>query len=187
MKDNAMQNINLYDIVGAVNNGCQPPSMGDFITSYGGINNLFLSKNRFFSCAGQINWPTGSGVYVIWMDSMDRKTLLYIGMTGTYRRPTTFEVPVINQETRGFARRAFRWTPYCFFPGHFSYGPNFTGNKKPVQNNESNYRVTIPISAIAIDFFVCGTSNVAPAFLEALLLQLYMDYYKDIPPANNAF
>jgi len=187
MKEQTKQNLRLCEILATVNNGCQTHNMLEFNTWYDGLRGLFLSKSRFFTTTNKIIWPAGSGVYVIWNGPIDCKELLYIGMTGTYRRPKDVGAPVINREPRGFAARVNRWTPYCFFDDNFSYGPVFSGNKKPIGNNQTNYRETIPISEITIDFFVCGTDSVAPAFLESLLLQVYMNHRKDIPPANNAF
>jgi len=187
MKEQTKQNLRLCEIVATVNNDFQTEDMLEFITWYDGLRDLFLSKGRFFTTTEKIIWPDGSGVYVIWNGLIDCKELLYIGMTGTYKRPDGGGAPAINQEKRGFARRVNRWTPYCFFDNNFSYGPVFSGNKMPVSNNETNYRVTIPISEITIDFFVCGSDSVSPAFLESLLLQVYMNHRKDIPPANNAF
>ena len=156
---------------------------------YQDLVQLFSSKFRFVRMHSGFfvrkNWPKGSGVYVIWKVVGKSRELIYIGKTGTYRR--TGKLVGINNEKDKYKERMGRWTPYCFFEEYFCFGPQFKGSAEPKPNNDSNYGECIPISEIEIDFFVCGTGSVAPAFLESLLLQIYMDEPSTLPPANNEF
>jgi hypothetical protein len=160
-----------------------------FSAIYQELVELFSSKVRFVKMNSGFfvrkNWPKGSGVYVIWGSVGKTRKLIYIGKTGTYRR--TGKLVGINNEKDKYKERMGRWTPYCFFEEYFCFGPQFKGSAEPKPNNDSNYGECIPISEIEIDFFVCGTGSVAPAFLESLLLQIYMDEHSTLPPANNEF
>lgn len=160
-----------------------------FARFYQDLVKLFSSRLRFVRMKAGFftrkNWPKGSGVYVIWKVVGKSRELIYIGKTGTYRR--VGKLVGINNEQNKFKERMARWTPYCFFAECFYYGPQFKGSAKPKPNDDSNYGECIPISEIEIDFFVCGTGSVAPAFLESLLLQIYMDEHLALPPANNEF
>ena len=164
---------------------------GGFDQTYLDLVELFNSKSRFVRMENRFfdekNWPEGSGVYVIWRKvDGGSPQLIYIGKTGTYRRVRLSVA--INKEKDKFKKNSLkRWTPYCFLEGRnfFCYGPKF--KEKPDTPGEENYKQCIPITEIQIDFFVCGTGSVAPAFLEAFLLQIHIDEITALPPANNQF
>jgi hypothetical protein len=132
------------------------------------------------------NWPDGCGVYLIWRKCNEVRELLYIGKTGTLK-PRVEGLPQIRDFEQGFRKRLERWTPYSFFQEHFCYCPKFGGNKKPSPHLEANYSERVPLSEIEIDFFICPDLKLAPAYLEALLLQSYIATNMRLPPANNSF
>jgi len=145
----------------------------------------FQTMSQGFSC--KKNWPQGSGGYLIWrIISPEDRELLYIGKSGTLKRCANGNL-CIRDEQRGFCKRLDRWTPYSFFPDSFCYAPKFSGNTKPKSHSIENYASKVPLKEIEVDFFICPKIDLAPAYIEAVLLQSYIATYNQLPPANNGF
>ena len=110
-----------------------------FIKDYKSLVEQFKSKFYFteIDCKKEeIKWPQKSGVYVIWKnDDSSLDNLIYVGMTGKYKRVNKDEV-VFNSGS--FEKRNSRWTPYRFCESvkdgdnrfEFRYGPEESTVKK---------------------------------------------------------
>ena len=137
-------------------------------------------------------WPLGFGVYLVWrMQPENPRELLYIGKAGKYRR-----VDNNAAELNGgnLAHRLGRWTPYCFqregpYAWHFEYVPNAGVNHIRTMPYEDRYQQHVPAVQIEVECFsLFGWERwLAPALLEAVLLQAYLVENGDLPPANNEF
>lgn len=158
----------------------------------GDLTSLFSQKNRFFRYkpGGNQAWPAGRGVYVVRQISTG-DSILYIGMTGRFKRNGDESVTM-----RGgvLADREARWHPYSFtkegpYQNYFEYGPNYSVNVLLTKAAEGRYRHHVPFVDIVVDCFVTDgvEREVSPAFLETLILQMYMREFGTLPPANNQF
>jgi hypothetical protein len=157
-----------------------------------GLTSVFSQKNRFFRYrpgVGQ-SWPAGRGVYVVRQISKG-DSILYVGMTGRFKRNGDGSVTMRGGTLAG---RETRWHPYSFtragfYKNQFEYGPNYSVNVLLTKAEESRYRYHVPFADIAVDCFVTDgiEGEVSPAFLETLILQMYMREFKTLPPANNQF
>lgn len=146
-------------------------------------NNGRFSKLSGETCAG-LNWPTNPGVYVVWNKSNTPADVLYIGMTGKFSNVGTMSA---NQGLKG---RFNRWTPYIFDTkcNRFSYNPKYEKGESRDGPPKNGYSVNLPIAEICVDCFEYDTDfRMAPAFLEALLLQGYLMQYGRLPAGNNEF
>lgn len=154
------------------------------------VTGLFSRKNRFFRYqpGGTQAWPAGRGVYVIRQISTG-DSIVYIGMTGRFKRNNDNSV---TMQGGVLAKRELRWHPYSFttkgtYKEHFEFGPNYSVNILQSKPEESRYRCRIPFSDIIIECYLTDgiEEEVSPAFLETLLLQIYMRMFRTLPPANN--
>lgn len=158
---------------------------------------IFSEKDAYQRVSGSLyddfspkRWPKGPGVYVV-RHKTNMETL-YIGVTGQIRGKDGSAF--VLGKGGDLALRAGRWTPYCFqrsgkFANHWECGPNFveTGRRPPAQ--ESNYRFHIPLSDIVVDCIILQNfwHEIAPAFIESLLLQNHVRRNKALPLGNQKF
>jgi hypothetical protein len=112
-------------------------------------------------------------------------------MTGKYKRESD-GTAVLADKQNGFRERGTRYHPYSFtsdgpWANHYEYDPQYSVNDIRKAPPQDRYNEHIPIKEISIDCFVLGQeSRIAPAFLEALLLQYYIEFEGRLPVANNA-
>lgn len=137
-------------------------------------------------------WPSGRGVYVVrWARASSfLESILYIGMTGKL----TKKEQGIESSGSGFAGRIDRYTPYCYsstgrFSDHFEFGPMAAGDSVLELPRERRYEHHVPLSETITDCFLLHgvEREVAPSFLEAILLQMYFRQMATLPAGNNAF
>jgi hypothetical protein len=172
---------------------CSRSTFGDF---YDELRRCFKAVDRFYvveadNCS-KLPWPIGQGVYAIWQScSHAASSLVYVGMTGKMGNANgRTELP---DKPRGFRARAERTNPYSFtskgpFENHFEFGPRFSQKSFGATSLDSRYDRRLPIGAISIHCFVIDPSfKIAPAFLEALILQQYISSEGRLPEANNKF
>lgn len=159
-----------------------------FIEIYEGLVSSFKRLDGFKKVTGQsckeLAWPKETGVYVV------RKTqtneVLYIGMTGSFSQQGK-----MNTKQR-LNTRPNRWNPYRFGKtgdqkDKFLYGPDY---KKHDDKNKppSKYLNEVPIGEVEIDCFLLnGEDRLAPAFVESLLIQAFLQEKGCLPVANNKF
>jgi hypothetical protein len=172
---------------------CTRSSFREF---YAELRRCFEAVDRFHvveadNCS-KLPWPIGQGVYAIWQGSgRTASSLVYVGMTGKMSNANgRTELP---DKPKGFRARAERTNPYSFtskgpFENHFEFGPRFSSKSFGTTPLDSRYDRRLPIGAITIHCFVIESSfKIAPAFLEALILQHYISSEGRLPEANNKF
>jgi hypothetical protein len=157
------------------------------------IRNYFVAAQRFVEVKTVAGFNrnlslNGPGVYVVYHNTEGAAKVLYIGKTGKWNRPPNDGSVVMNNGR--LADRLQRWTPYVYqnagrYADHFEYGPNFTGARKP-PTNPANYRNHVPLAEIVTECFLLDgmEREVSPAFLETLLMQIFLQANGDLPPAN---
>jgi hypothetical protein len=102
-------------------------------------------------------------------------------------------VASLFEDPKGFLKRAGRYHPYSFtrkgpFSEHFAFDPLFPLSKIGAAPPEARYNRRLPISSLSIDCFETKPAHkIAPAFLEALILQQYISSEGRLPEANNKF
>ena len=164
------------------------------------INNLAaeFSENNSFTILEnikyKINWPKGYGVYTLWDKKISYENLIYVGLTGKYKRNKSGKI-VINNGS--FDKRGMRWTPYRFCDSPkdkdnirftFRYGPKYSNVTLQGKHkyDEDSYKNTIPYSDLIVATFnVANSDKYSPAYLETLILTKYLKVDGDLPPANN--
>ena len=123
----------------------------NFTEFYNELRNGFINDDSFVELTGKnqkINWPKGSGVYVVWKNDInDAKNLLYVGMTGKFLRTKNVKIDFNNAQLKS---RVNRWTPYRFaesekdskFKYFFRYGPKLssTNEQKNIMFDDDAYR-----------------------------------------------
>jgi hypothetical protein len=188
----------------AAEGGGPPQNQPQLVAGMGLAQASQASIREFFQQAGRLQllqgeqawdvnqWPQGFGVYLVWhVQSENLRQLLYIGKAGKYRRVDENEAELNGGN---LAHRLGRWTPYCFqsegpFANHFEYGPSAGVNQIRTMPHQGRYQQHVPAAQIDVECFsLSGWETwLAPALLEALLLQGYMVENGDLPPANNEF
>jgi hypothetical protein len=127
------------------------------------------------------NWPKEPGVYVVRKKQKESEAfeIIYIGKSGVVRK---HEDEISSQ----LDERLSRWDPYCFLPDGFYYNYK-RESKKPRYSN--SYQGSIPVNEYQIDCFRLNKKcRSAPAFLEAMILEIYFETHDDrLPIANNEF
>ena len=137
-----------------------------------------------------------SGVYVIWVnDDFLLDNLIYVGMTGKYKRVNEDEV-VFNSGS--FEKRNSRWTPYRFCESvkdgdnrfEFRYGPEESTVKKQSKRKYEvkAYKVSVSYSELKIHCFHVSDNHreyYTPELLEKEILTKYLKSSGNLPPANN--
>ena len=170
-----------------------------FIKDYKSLVEEFKSKFYFteIDCKKEeIKWPHKSGVYVIWKnDDSSLDNLIYVGMTGKYKRVNKDEV-VFNSGS--FEKRNSRWTPYRFCESvkdgdnrfEFRYGPEESTVKKQSKRKYEvkAYKVSVSYSELKIHCFHVSDNHreyYTPELLEKVILTKYLKSSGNLPPANN--
>ena len=170
-----------------------------FIKDYKSLVEEFKSKFYFteIDCKKEeIKWPQKSGVYVIWKnDDSSLDNLIYVGMTGKYKRVNKDEV-VFNSGS--FEKRNSRWTPYRFCESvkdgdnrfEFRYGPEESTVKKQSKRKYEvkAYKVSVSYSELKIHCFHVSDNHreyYTPELLEKVILTKYLKSSGNLPPANN--
>ena len=170
-----------------------------FIKDYKSIVEQFKSKFYFteIDCNKEkIKWPKRSGVYVIWKnDDNSLDNLIYVGMTGKYKRVNEDEV-VFNSGS--FDKRKGRWTPYRFCESvkdgknqfSFRFGPkeSTVAKQSKIKHQDNAYNKTIPYSEIKVHCFHVSDNHreyYTPELLEKEILTKYLKSSGNLPPANN--
>jgi hypothetical protein len=170
-----------------------------FIKDYKSLVEQFKSKFYFteIDCKKEeIKWPQKSGVYVIWKnDDSSLDNLIYVGMTGKYKRVNKDEV-VFNSGS--FEKRNSRWTPYRFCESvkdgdnrfEFRYGPEESTVKKQSKRKYEvkAYKVSVSYSELKIHCFHVSDNHreyYTPELLEKVILTKYLKSSGNLPPANN--
>jgi len=170
-----------------------------FIKDYKSLVEEFKSKFYFteIDCKKEkIKWPQKSGVYVIWKnDDSSLDNLIYVGMTGKYKRVNEDEV-VFNSGS--FEKRNSRWTPYRFCESvkdgdnrfEFRYGPEESTVKKQSKRKYEvkAYKVSVSYSELKIHCFHVSDNHreyYTPELLEKEILTKYLKSSGNLPPANN--
>lgn len=166
---------------------------------YNSLVERFKSKFSFSEiiCKKEkIKWPKKSGVYVIWKnDENSFDNLIYVGMTGKYKRVDKEQV-VFNSGS--FDKRDYRYTPYRFCESlndgknifTFRYGPkgSSASEQSKIKYQEGSYEETIPYSELKIHcFYVLDDYRevYTPELLEKEILTKYLKSSGNLPPANN--
>lgn len=156
------------------------------------VRGVFSDANRVhrYRPGGNQSWPPGRGVYVIWKLDPSGDTIVYIGKVGEFKRD---ETGAVRFGGGTFAQRFARWHPYSFttrgpFANHFEYGPNASVNELRDLPEAGRYKCHLHFDVIAVDCYVTDgiEREIAPSFLEVMLLQIYMAQHGSLPPANNA-
>ena len=163
---------------------------------YSELKQNFLSANSITTIhpiLDKIKWPNNSGVYVVWQRVDTGLSLIYVGLTGKFKRKGS-SVVLGNSLFKG---RVTRWTPYRFcesykdsrYKYHFRFGPVEKAVSKQglIRFDDHAYRCSIPYTELVIDCFHVDENHAeyTPAYLEAKLLTVYLKEYGDLPPANN--
>ena len=170
-----------------------------FIKDYKSLVEEFKSKFYFteIDCKKEkIKWPQKSGVYVIWKnDDSSLDNLIYVGMTGKYKRVNEDEV---SFNSGSFEKRNLRWTPYRFCESvkdgdnrfEFRYGPEESTVKKQSKRKYEvkAYKVSVSYSELKIHCFHVSDNHreyYTPELLEKEILTKYLKSSGNLPPANN--
>ena len=170
-----------------------------FIKDYKSLVEQFKSKFYFteIDCKKEeIKWPQKSGVYVIWKnDDSSLDNLIYVGMTGKYKRVNEDEV---SFNSGSFEKRNSRWTPYRFCESvkdgdnrfEFRYGPEESTVKKQSKRKYEvkAYKVSVSYSELKIHCFHVSDNHreyYTPELLEKEILTKYLKSSGNLPPANN--
>jgi len=168
-----------------------------FIKFYNSLREEFLRCNSFLEVRplnNTIDWPAVSGVYLVWNENTaSERNLIYIGMTGTFRRIANGTVEFNNGLLND---RPERWTPYRFseqqgnFQFHFRYGPfsNNTSEQYQIRNEDHAYTHSIPYNNLIIHCFVIDSTHPThtPKSIESLLITKYIKETGTLPAANNS-
>lgn len=174
-------------------------SKEQFIRDYKSLIQQFKSKFNFteIDCKKEkIKWPKKSGVYVIWKnDSSSLDNLIYVGMTGKYKRVSKEEI-VFNSAS--FDKRDYRYTPYRFCESvkdvderfEFRYGPKGENGEEQskIKYQQDAYEVRMPYSKLKIHCFHISDNHnepYTPELLEKEILTKYLKSSGNLPPANN--
>ena len=170
--------------------------MREFDNFIGTLKQEFKSKNSFhFLTPGKnkIIWPDGYGIYTIWKNTMTYKNLIYVGLTGTFKRKKDGKIS-LNKST--FKKRSFRYYPYRFCESDkdkkhlysFRYRPKYKDlyNQSINKHQEDAYNEAIIYEDLGIAIFdLSKSSTYTPASLESIILTNYFREEGDLPPANN--
>ena len=168
-----------------------------FKKNYKNISSVFQERFITHSCESttKVVWPKGFGVYVVWEVSGEDKELIYVGLTGKFKKTKTGGYAINSGR---FSNRKNRWTPYFFQESNvvgsefvFRYGPKYTNSALQLKNkNELDaYSNSINYSKLRVDFFLFSENvrenhGYTPSLLEAQLLTWYLIENNALPPAN---
>ncbi len=166
-----------------------------FKENYYAIAAEFGEKFRSHKCEKnvKIDWPKGFGVYVVWKIVLSSEELIYVGMTGKFKKKVGGGYAVNSGK---FSERKYRWTPYLFQEVQedgfsFRYGPRYSNSEIRLENKLEldAYSDSISYDNLRVDFFnfsadVDCNCGYTPSLLEAKLLTEYLIETKSLPPAN---
>ncbi len=165
----------------------------NFTLLYASTCSLFKDISAFDSIKGNtykdLEWPKGVGVYAIW-ETKTKGDLLYIGMTGKIKKHPNGKTQ-LSELKNGFSKRGLRYHPYSFtqkgpFRDYFEYAPKHSLKSIQKAPLEDRYAAHIPLKDMKVDCFqIPQRLQLAPSFLEVLLLQSYFSTYYSLPIANN--
>lgn len=170
-----------------------------FIKYYNSLVDKFKYNFYEINCKKnkQIDWPKESGVYVIWIktgDTLSFDDLIYVGMTGKFKRVSECEV-LFNSGS--FDKRKERWTPYRFCESDkdgknkfsFRYGPleKNTDKQSKIKYRDNAYKTTIPYNKLMVHCFKISefSEDYTPGLLEKEILTKYLKSSGNLPPVNN--
>jgi hypothetical protein len=156
-------------------------------------------QERFITHHGEpykkVDWPKGFGVYVVWETGKAGDRLIYIGLTGKFKKIQSGACAINSGR---FSNRRYRWTPYFFQESDvsgsafvFKYGPKYSNNAVQFKSRfETNaYSDSVNYGSLRLDFFVFSENvqenyGYTPSLLEAQLLTDYLIENNQLPPAN---
>ena len=143
---------------------------------------------------GKLKWSEGYGVYTLWKQEIKTDNLIYVGLTGKYKRDERGKIELNNGN---FKKRDTRYTPYRFCESRkdledykytFRYGPLHSKGKEQAKAkyDKNAYSYTIPYNEMIIATFDLTNKKdkYTPALLEALILTRFLSEKDDLPPAN---
>lgn len=131
---------------------------------------------------GRFDWPKEHGVYVIRKKCDGRA--VYVGIAGRLKNSGLFDTK------SGLDKRVYRTTPYRFRSraGRFHYNPKPSSSKKKKGSPVEGYKNSLNLKGLVVDCFTFGARDrIAPAALEALLLQIHLEQHDRLPRANRQF
>lgn len=171
--------------------------MEEFNVFFKNLMNEFRIENKLNeirSPTGKIEWGPGFGVYTVFKQTIDYSNLLYVGLTGKYKRT---EDGLLRPVGGSFNKRNYRWTPYRFsesskdtedYRFSFRFGPkaNKTSDQAKIKYQPDAYKDSVPYQELIICSFDLSNSQIySPSFLEALILNKYWTVDGRLPQANN--
>lgn len=172
----------------------------NFIKTYNHYKQEFEASNYFQNLVCKKNkkliWPKTYGVYTIWKTNSDSsRNLLYIGMTGKFKRN---DQGIVELNGGSFTERSRRWTPYRFCQskndGNFKYTFRFGPKYKNVdiqgkhKYDEDAYSYAVPYNKLVIHCFTIPSDHpkFTGTYIESALLTSYLKDTGTLPPANNS-
>ena len=148
----------------------------------------FKAREAFFRLtakdSGHFDWPKEHSVYVVRKRSGGRA--VYVGTAGRLKNSGRFD----KKSKSGLNKRVCRTTPYCFLSGkgRFQYNPKPSSSKKKKGLSMKTWRSSVSVKSLVVDCFTFGARDrIAPASLEALLLQMHIEQHGRLPLANRQF
>ena len=150
--------------------------------------------NEIRNAQSKIPWGEGYGVYTLWENKIDVENLIYVGLTGKYKRTGQGKAQLNDGN---FKKRSFRYTPYRFCESKkdredlrfsFRYGPKYTTSREQEKHkyDVDAYHKKIPYNELVIvTLDLTGNTKYSPALLESLILTRYLEETGDLPRANN--
>ncbi len=147
--------------------------------------------------SGKVNWGDGYGVYTVWDTEISVENLVYVGLTGKYKRNKEGKVVIGSGR---FKHRPIRWTPYRLFQSNedpkdtkfsFCYKQKYSSKtlaqkKKDKTLSANDYECQLKYDRLQILTFDLGNSKkYTPSLLESLILSNYYFSTGNMPPANN--
>ena len=148
----------------------------------------FKRRGAFFKLtsddSGYFDWPKEHGVYVVRKRSGGRA--VYVGIAGRLKNSGRLE----KKSESGLNKRVYRTMPYRFLSckGRFQYNPIPSSPKSKGGASIKGYRSSLNLEGLVVDCFTFGARDrIAPAALEALLLQMHIEQHGRLPLANRQF
>lgn len=137
----------------------------------------FKRREAFFKLtandSGHFDWPKEHGVLFVRKRSGGRA--VYVGTAGRFKNSGRFD----KKSKSGLNKRVYRTTPYCFLSGkgRFQYNPKPSSSKKKGLSMKT-WRSSVSVKSLVVDCFTFGVRDrIAPASLEALLLQMHIEQH----------
>jgi len=162
---------------------------------FAAVEAYFNGQGRLFvvhaAMAISLRFPLGTGVYVVRKRTYaGLGDIVYIGKAGKLQNARCR----FQMNCGKLPNRLPRWHPYCYqiagpYANHFEFGPNFGVNELKRQPFPGRYKQHVPLRDLETACFVTDREEqeIAPAFLEGLLLQFIIREVGNLPPGNNEF